>query len=53
MAGPVDVVKHMPPQSPPMQHIIQALIHKVKTHMEGLDADVQVTNEKIGELEAT
>jgi hypothetical protein len=53
MAGPVDDVEHMPPQSPPMQHIIQALIHKVKTHMEGLDADVQVTNEKIGELEAT
>jgi hypothetical protein len=29
------------------------LVHDVKKHTEGLDADVQVTNEKIGVLEAT
>jgi hypothetical protein len=33
--------------------IVQALIHEVKKHTEGIDADVQVTNERIGVLEAT
>jgi hypothetical protein len=53
MAGPTDDDEHMPPQSPRMKGIVQALIHEVKKHMEGIDVDVQVTNEKIGVLEAT
>jgi hypothetical protein len=53
MAGPVDDVEHMPPQSPHTKGIVQALVREVKKHTEGLGADVQVTNEKIGVLEAT
>jgi hypothetical protein len=53
MAGPTDVDKHMPPQSPRMKGIVQALVHEVKNHTEGIDANVQVTIEKIGVLEAT
>jgi hypothetical protein len=33
--------------------IVQALVHEVKKHTEGIDADVRVTNERIGVLEAT
>jgi hypothetical protein len=32
---------------------VQALVCEVKKHTEGLDNDVQMTNEKIGVLEAT
>jgi hypothetical protein len=53
MAGPVDDDQHTPPQSPHTKGIVQALVHEVKKHTEGLDNDVQMTNEKIGVLEAT
>jgi hypothetical protein len=53
MAGPTNDDEHTPPQSPHMKGIVQALVREVKKHMEGLDADVQVTNEKIGVLKAT
>jgi hypothetical protein len=53
MAGTTDDVKHTPPQSPRKKGIIQPLIREVKKHTKGLDTDVQVTNEKIGVLEAT
>jgi hypothetical protein len=43
----------MPPQSPRMKGIVQALVREVKKHTEGLDNDVHMTNEKIGVLEAT
>jgi hypothetical protein len=33
--------------------IVQALVREVKKHMEGIDSDVQVTNERISVLEAT
>jgi hypothetical protein len=47
-AGLTDDVEHTPPQSPHTQRIIQALVREVKKHTEGLDNDVQMTNEKIG-----
>jgi hypothetical protein len=53
MAGPTDDDEHTPPQSPRTKGIVQALVHEVKKHTEGIDADVQVTNERIGVLEAT
>jgi hypothetical protein len=53
MAGPTDDDEHMPPQSPRTKDIVQALVRGVKKHTEGIDADVQVKNEKIGVLEAT
>jgi hypothetical protein len=53
MAGPTDDDEHMPPQSPRTKGIVQALVREVKKHTEEIDADVQVTNEKIGVLEAT
>jgi hypothetical protein len=53
MVGPTDDDEHMPPQSPHTKGIIQALVREVKKHMEGIDADVQVTNERIGVLEVT
>jgi hypothetical protein len=53
MVDPADDDQHMPPQSPRNKGIVQALVHEVKKHMEGLDIDVQITNEKIGVLEAT
>jgi hypothetical protein len=53
MAGPTDDDQHMPPQSPRTKGIVQALVREVKKHTEGLDNDVQMTNEKIGVLEAT
>jgi hypothetical protein len=43
MAGPTDDNKHTPPQSPSTKGIVQALVREVKKHMEGIDADVQVT----------
>jgi hypothetical protein len=49
----MDDDEHMPPQSPCMKGIVQALVRKVKKHTEGTDADVQITNERIGVLEAT
>jgi hypothetical protein len=51
MAGSVDDDQHTPPQSPHMKGIVQALVREVKKHTEGLDNDVQMTNEKIGVLE--
>jgi hypothetical protein len=36
-----------------MKGIVQALVREVKKHTKGLDNDVQMTNEKIGVLEAT
>jgi hypothetical protein len=36
-----------------MKCIVQALVREVKKHTKAIDADVQVTNEKIGVLEAT
>jgi hypothetical protein len=39
--------------SPRTKVIVQALVCEVKKHTEGIDADVQVTNERIGVLEAT
>jgi hypothetical protein len=53
MAGLTDDDAHMPPQSPRTKGIVQALACQVKKHTEGIDADVQVTNERIGVLEAT
>jgi hypothetical protein len=47
------VDEHTPPQSPRTNGIVQALVREVKKHTEGIDADVQVTNERIGVLEAT
>jgi hypothetical protein len=54
MAGPMDDDEHTPPQSPRTKGIIvQVLVCEVKKHTEGIDADVQVTNERIVVLEAT
>jgi hypothetical protein len=53
MAGPTDDDEHTSPQSPRTKGIVQALVREVKKHTEGIDADVQVTNERIGVLEAT
>jgi hypothetical protein len=53
MAGPTDDDEHTPPQSPRTKGIVQALVREVKKHTEGIDADVHVTNERIGVLEAT
>jgi hypothetical protein len=53
MASPTDDDEHMPPQSPRTKGIVQALVREVKKHTEGIDADVQVTNERTGVLEAT
>jgi hypothetical protein len=39
--------------SPHTKGIKQHFVRLVKTHMEGLDNDLQVTNEKMGQLEAT
>jgi hypothetical protein len=53
MASLADDDEHTSPQSPHMKGIVQALVHEVKKHTEGLDADVKVTNEKIGVLKVT
>jgi hypothetical protein len=53
MAGPTDDDEHVPPPSPRTKGIVQALVREVKKHMEGIDANVQVTNKRIGVLEAT
>jgi hypothetical protein len=52
MAGPMDDDEHTPPQSPCTKGIVQALVRDVKKHIQGIDVDVQVTNESIGVLEA-
>src|SRR5688572_28888853 len=41
------------PHSPRTKGIIQHFEKLVKGHTEGLDNDLQVTNDKIGQLEAT
>jgi hypothetical protein len=53
MAGPTDDDEHTSPQSPRIKGIIQALVREVMKHTKGIDADVHVTNERIGVLEAT
>jgi hypothetical protein len=53
MAGLTDDDERTPPQSPHMKGIVQALVREVKKHTEEIDADVQVTNERIVVLEAT
>jgi hypothetical protein len=53
MAGSADDDERTPPQSHCTKGIVQALVCKVKKHIEDLDADVHVTNEKIGVLEVT
>jgi septal ring factor EnvC (AmiA/AmiB activator) len=53
MVGPTDDDDPTPPQSPRTKGIVQALEREVKKHTKGIDSDVQVTNEKIGVLEAT
>jgi hypothetical protein len=53
MAGPTDDDEYTPPHSPRTKGIVQALVREVKKHMEGIDADVQITNERIGVLEGT
>jgi hypothetical protein len=40
LVGPMDDDAHMPPQSPRMKGIVQALVREVKKHTEGIDADV-------------
>jgi hypothetical protein len=44
---------HSLQQSPCTRGIIQHFERQVKLHTEGLDNDMQVTNDKIGQLEAT
>jgi hypothetical protein len=53
MASLMDDDEYTPPQSPRTKGIVQALVREVKKHLMRIDADVQVTNEKIGVLEAT
>jgi hypothetical protein len=53
MVGPTDDDEHTPPQSPRTKGIVQALVREVKKHTKGIDADVQVINERIGVLEGT
>jgi hypothetical protein len=53
MAGLADDDQHTPPQSPCTKGIVQALVSEVKKHTDVLDNDLQMTNEKIGVLEAT
>ena len=53
MAGPTDDDEHTPPQSPCTKGIVHVLVREMKKHTEGIDADVQITNERIGVLEAT
>jgi hypothetical protein len=53
MAGLTDDDEDMPPQSPRMKGIVQALVREVKKHTEGIDADIEVTIKKIGVLKAT
>jgi hypothetical protein len=40
MAGPMEDDGHVPPQSPRTKGIVQALVHEVKRHTGGIDADV-------------
>jgi hypothetical protein len=53
MAGPMNDDEQMPPQSPHTKGIVQASVREVMKHAEAIDADVEVTNEKIGVLDAT
>jgi hypothetical protein len=53
MAGLTDDDEHTPPQSPRMKGIVQALVCEVKKYTKGIDANVHVTNKRIGVLEAT
>uniref|UniRef100_A0A804PXM4 Uncharacterized protein n=1 Tax=Zea mays TaxID=4577 RepID=A0A804PXM4_MAIZE len=49
----VDDASRNMPHSPRTKGIIQHFVRLVKTHTEGLDNALQVTNEKMGQLEAT
>jgi hypothetical protein len=53
MAGPTDDDEHTATTVLSHEGYCQALEREVKKHTEGIDADVQVTNERIGVLEAT
>jgi hypothetical protein len=53
MAGLTNDNEHTPPQSPRTKGIVQSLVREVKNHTKGIDADVHVTNERIGAWEAT
>ena len=53
MAGPEDKDEEGASHSPRTKGIIQYFTRQVKQHTEGLDTDLQVTNEKIGQLEST
>nr|AAQ56339.1 putative gag-pol polyprotein [Oryza sativa Japonica Group] len=53
MAGPEDKDEEAASHSPRTKGIIQYFTRQVKQHTEGLDTDLQVTNEKIGQLEST
>ena len=52
MAGSDDEVNKIP-HSPRTKGVIHHFEKLVKTHNEGIDNDLLVTNEKIGQLEAT
>ena len=53
MVGPEDKDEEGASHSPRTKGIIQYFTRQVKQHTEGLDTDLQVTNEKIGQLEST
>ncbi len=53
MAGPEDKDEEGASHSPRIKRIIQYFTRQVKQHAEGHDTDLQVTNEKIGQLEST
>nr|XP_025882208.1 uncharacterized protein LOC112939363 [Oryza sativa Japonica Group] len=53
MAGLEDKDEEGASHSPRTKGIIQYFTRQVKQHTEGLDTDLQVTNEKIGQLEST
>jgi hypothetical protein len=52
MAGSDEEEVNQIPQSPQTKGIIQHFERLVKTHNEGIDNDLLVTNDKIGQLEA-
>ena len=49
VSGDIDGSSH----SPRTRGIIQHFVRQVRVHTEGFDADLQVANEKLGQLETT
>jgi hypothetical protein len=49
----MDDNEHTPSQSHRTKGIVLSLVREAKKHTERIDADVQVTNERIGVLEPT